>query len=325
MKLQQNAKEPPETEASDHIYADPEPKVSNKFDISTVNGDRTATDVDPPFADSFESVQIFGRIKDIMSNATSPSQRSPIHSEDAEVHRLATSAMNVLASRADASDVETPFAELFALADAYIAPDDSTRHDIVARILGRGVSPEDIVDEVIPATARYIGKLWGDDRLSFADVTIGTARLQQTVRAMSNRHLDHDPSEGPRILLIVPRTENHTLGIFVLSEQFRRLGCSVHIAVGSSEREIVSLVRRTPFDMIGISAGSRRSLSAVRDIVKGLRTDVPRKNRIVLGGAVTDLDVDLKLSTGVDYICTSVEDALFKCNIEMTRKRVTLS
>lgn len=325
MKLQQNIRKMLESEAANHTRGDSGGRVSNNFDILDVKADTGGTNGDPTPADSFGSVPIFGRIKDSMSNAATPSRRSPLHSEDAEVQRLATHAMNVLASPAIATDVETPFAQLFALTDAYIDPDDSTRHDIMARILARGVSPDAIVDEVIPATARYIGKLWGDDRLSFADVTIGTARLQETVRAMSNRHLDQDPTEGPRILLIVPRTENHTLGIFVLSEQFRRLGCSVHIAVGALERDIVAMVRRTPFDMIGISAGSRRSLTAVRDIVKGLRTNVPRNNKIVLGGAVTDLDVDLKLSTGVDYVCGSVEDALFKCNIEMAHERVKLS
>jgi hypothetical protein len=56
-----------------------------------------------------------------------------------------------------------------------------------------GVSVEDIIDVVLPEVARKAGRRWMDDEISFADVTIVTARLQETVRA-----LGRVPRGGPR-------------------------------------------------------------------------------------------------------------------------------
>jgi hypothetical protein len=41
-----------------------------------------------------------------------------------------------------------------------------------------------IIDIVLPEVARQAGRRWMDDEISFADVTIVTARLQETVRAL---------------------------------------------------------------------------------------------------------------------------------------------
>ena len=47
-----------------------------------------------------------------------------------------------------------------------------------------GVPAEDIIDTVLPQIAQHAGRRWMADDISFADVTIVTARLQETVRAL---------------------------------------------------------------------------------------------------------------------------------------------
>ncbi len=253
-----------------------------------------------------------------MTNMPSPTRPRNTHVGDDDVEYLAHHALQLLNDTSDTGSVATPFALLFALTDAFLDIDSQARHDMLARIMRRGVSPQQIVDEVIPATARYLGQLWMQDRLSFAEVTIGTARLQETVRSMTARRQRADASEaGLNILLVVPPSEDHTLGVFVLAEQFRALGCHVEVSVGKHAVEIGHMVRDTKFDLIGISCGGRRSLSAVRDLVKTIRGSVARKLNIAVGGAVNDLGVDVKAVTGADQACVDAKSALQNANLEL--------
>ena len=324
MKRQENKGERPESLRPAHSSAEFSGRVSNNFDILKGKVDTVLQSILKPETDSSKTTRVTDRVLDVMPQSAAPMRRSNFHLEDAEVERLAIRAMD--ATRAmDTSDAATPFAQLFALADAYTDVEDASRHEILDSLLDHGVAAEKIADEIVPVIALYMGRLWEFDRISFAEVSIAAARLQETVRSLTVDRSAEEPTDTEtRILLVAPAIETHTLGIFVLSEQFRRLGCTVHVCVGNSPREIVSLVRRTPFDMIGITAGSRRSLNSVREIVKELRAGVPRNNKIVLGGAVTQLDLDLKLATGVDYVSNGVDDALAKCGLEMQKSKANL-
>ncbi|MDJ0858961.1 MAG: cobalamin B12-binding domain-containing protein [Dinoroseobacter sp.] len=246
--------------------------------------------------------------------------RSNVHLSDGEVQLLAANALSVLSAGIDGVDSTTPLASLYSLTEAYLDHNEYRRHDTLARVMSKGVSAEDIIESVVPDTARYMGELWAHDKLSFADVTIGTARLQETVRTIGDRSLGTDlHQERPSILLVVPRVEQHTLGIFVLAEQFRRLGVLVHLTLGNNPAEIVRLTRKHGFAMVGISASSRRTLASVRELVKTIRSGILSVTPIVVGGPVTCLDVDIKAMTGADHVTSDAEEALSICGIVTTK------
>jgi methanogenic corrinoid protein MtbC1 len=243
--------------------------------------------------------------------------RSNVHLSDDEVELLASRALAVLSSGIDGYSASTPLAQLFSLTDAYLDADEQRRHDTLAHVMSNGVTPSDMIESIVPDTARYMGELWAHDKLSFADVTIGAARLQETVRSIGKRTGGAAAdNERPSILLVVPRAEQHTLGIFVAAEQFRRMGVFVHLTLGNNPAEIVRLVRKHRFAMIGISASTRRTLASARDLVDTLRHGILRVTPIVVGGPVTSLDIDIKAMTGADYATSDAEEALSLCGIE---------
>jgi methanogenic corrinoid protein MtbC1 len=292
--------------------------VSVCFDNTPDNGDTAPEATAAPPSQPSRQTRDASRRSAPMTYAPQSQERSNTHVADDEVEHLARKALLILNQTGESGSVSTPFAQLFALTDAYLDVDGQSRHDILARILRQGVTPKQVVDDVVPATARYMGKLWMQDRLSFADVSIGTARLQETVRAMTLRKTRPTRNaKAPSILLIVPRSEHHTLGIFVLSEQFRALGCHVHVMVGSHAVEVVQQVRKQSFDMIGISCGGRRSLGAVRDLIKSIRRNIPKRHHISVGGAITELDLDVMMATGADSVCTNATAALQNANLEL--------
>ena len=146
-------------------------------------------------------------------------------------------------------------------------------------------------------------------------MTIGAARLQETIRSISVRKNRPDIADGDRILLVVPRIEHHTLGVFVATQQFRRLGIDVQISVGMYPRQIIQEIIKHRFPMVGITAAGRRSLASARELVDIIRGSVPRKTPIVVGGSVTALDLDIKGLTGCDYVCSDPKTVIELCNL----------
>lgn len=173
-----------------------------------------------------------------------------------------------------------------------------------------------VIDTVVPEAARMLGRLWQDDEISFADVTIGLARLQEMVRDLGRmrpetRGRQADGSHAiRRVLFIVPRSEDHTLGAIVATEQLRRHGCEVDVALDRHPNQIADIVRENRYALVGITASGRRTLASARELVDTIRAAVTRATPIVLGGSIVANRADLKGMTGVDHVVCDAREVL---------------
>ncbi|PTX57974.1 methylmalonyl-CoA mutase cobalamin-binding domain/chain [Litoreibacter ponti] len=211
------------------------------------------------------------------------------------------------------------------LSEAFRDDDPARRRLVVGDILASGVDPHELIGSHIVDTAELLGKMWARNQISFAEVTIGAARLQETVRSLSARRRSawRDVS-GPEILLVAPGAENHLLALFVVGEAFEELGCYVHIAIGQEPDAIVRLAQERHFDMIGFSIASTRALKSVGSIVKRLRKSSARSTPLVLGGGIcreTAKHTELLEETGVDHITSCPNEALKLCGLKALRVR----
>lgn len=217
------------------------------------------------------------------------------------------------------------------LCDAFLSDHNEDRHQIIHRMRDDGIGAYEIIDHVIPAIAAVLGQRWTDDTLSFVEVTIGSARLQEAVRGLIAHELSWTPSSihedtnaadpgrvhTPRVLMVIPRPEDHTLGAFIAADQFRRFGYDVDIAVDQHPKEIAVTLRDRRYSMIGITIAGRRTLASSRDLVDIIRATVTRVTPIVLGGSLLETDQDLKRATGVDHVARTVRDALELCGLNI--------
>jgi len=246
---------------------------------------------------------------------------STLRSEgSADILRLARSAIAILSAYCpggSACAIET-LEELFT---AVLAQDESARQDVILRLTREGVPVDDIIDYVLPSVARVLGDRWATDRVTFADVTTGTARLQDSVRQLGwhSRSRPFLPVDAPAILLVIPKTEEHTLGAFVLADQWRRTGRWVDLAIHSSAREVAPMLRTRTYAMVGITAAGRRTLAPARELVETVRRTGAQATPVFMGGAILDQDIDVLAETGADHVARTAGSAMRKCGISDAR------
>jgi methanogenic corrinoid protein MtbC1 len=172
------------------------------------------------------------------------------------------------------------------------------------------IAPTDIVDYCIPQAARELGEAWADDRLSFAEVSIGSARLYTLCKAVcSGWDNVRPPSNSRSVLLTTIDREDHILGPAVLADQLRRRGHSVHLMSNGTATGIAEKLRTGRFDGLLISASTTHALQSLGAIINHLRRvgcEVP----IILGGPALCLDRQKAANAGADLMTNDIETAL---------------
>jgi MerR family transcriptional regulator, light-induced transcriptional regulator len=178
-----------------------------------------------------------------------------------------------------AQDVEQ-FAKLV------LAVDEDVAFGTIQSLRGRGVSVERIYLELLAPTARYLGELWEEDLCNFTDVTVGLGRLQRVLRELSpalGRSVDH-PLQGRRVLLLPSPGEQHTFGLVMVAEFFRRAGWDVTGGAWSADADAAALVSAEWFDVVGYSLGAEVHLKALADSIGKVRHATCNRDLAVLVG-----------------------------------------
>jgi methylmalonyl-CoA mutase cobalamin-binding subunit len=196
----------------------------------------------------------------------------------------------------------------------------------ISRIMRlHGVSAETIVDEYIPHLAHQLGYDWTVDTRSFADVTICTARLTTAVRELSRGWIADGCGDwnAPRMGFILPEQEQHTLGPTIAASRLRRLGVSVQIMAGRADHDVLETVNRMDFDVIAISVSTTDRLETARKLVKMLRRFARNLPPLVVGGAFSGDERELRAYLDVDHITSDPVEALRRCGL-MGRVRANI-
>ena len=130
---------------------------------------------------------------------------------------------------AERSDLTISRADVEHFAKLMLANDEEPSFEAVMAFRARGVSIERLYLDLLAPAARYLGDLWTEDLCSFTDVTVGLGRLQRVLRELSPAFgcsVDH-PEAGRSVLLLPTPGEQHTFGLVIVGEFFRRAGWSV--------------------------------------------------------------------------------------------------
>jgi MerR family transcriptional regulator, light-induced transcriptional regulator len=175
------------------------------------------------------------------------------------------------------------------------------------------ISPAMLADIYIPEAARRLGKAWEDDTLTFADVTIGTVRLQSILRDISADWASDarkTASLGGSVLLLLPEREHHTLGPLVVTSQLRRRGVSVCLQLATADGEWQAMLRKRHFDGVIISVGWEGKLAAAAQLVETIKNLTKGKMPVAVGGAVLTRSDAILTCDGADIVTNDLDRAL---------------
>lgn len=198
---------------------------------------------------------------------------------------------------------EVSRADVEALTSLLLMRSEPDIEDFIAGVERRGVSTETIFAELLGASARLLGVMWEQDLCDFTDVTVGLSRLQRTLHRMSCRFdiEGHGPSNGRAILLAPTPGEQHSFGLSLVSEFFRRAGWEVHEHQLHTEAELIGFARRHPLSMVGFSLSSETLLERLDSVIKAVRANsVHRGVGVMVGGRFFHEHPDYVAEVGAD-------------------------
>lgn len=225
---------------------------------------------------------------------------------------FASQVVSLLAERNARTATEPRDSLIDGLINASVSGTRNCFSDLLGEMKRNRVSVAALADTYIPIAARRMGEAWEDDRMSWMDVSMGVARLQSLLREIGLAWAADqagDTGHGT-VLLIIPDSEQHTLGPMVAMGQMRRFGVSVCLRIAPSHDELRRLVSTRNFDGVMISVAVAEKLENVAKLVRFLKSTLKTPLPVIVGGAVMTTRDDAAACTGADLASNDIGAAL---------------
>jgi len=188
--------------------------------------------------------------------------------------------------------------------------------EFVGTLLRDGIAVEAILVDLLAPAARRLGEYWDEDSTSFADVTIGLGRLQQVVRALGLSIPDGNADRAAPSALFAPAPgEQHTFGLFIVEDTFRRSGWRTWVETSARRQDLIDAARAHWFDMFGLSASRDARSADIAELISIIKFSSRNRDLFILvGGRLFIEHPELVAEVGADSTATSGEGALLIVN-----------
>jgi methanogenic corrinoid protein MtbC1 len=173
----------------------------------------------------------------------------------------------------------------------------------VEALRAAGGSLETIYLDLLAPAARALGDMWTDDLCDFTQVTMGVWCLHQVLHAYSHTFQSEGrPTDAARHILLAPAPgEQHTFGMAMVAEFFRRDGWQVSSGMQASVAELVELVRQDRFSIVGLSVGCGVRMEPIGACIRQLRrASANPALGVLVGGPIFSEKPDLARFVGAD-------------------------
>jgi methanogenic corrinoid protein MtbC1 len=184
-----------------------------------------------------------------------------------------------------------------------LARDNSAALAFIQEQRNRGAELDTLYVDLMAPAARHLGEMWVQDFCDFTQVTIGLGRLQQVLHELRNVFpVEHEGRPSERRLLLMPAPgDQHTFGIAMVADLFRRGGWYVRSGPRTSQHDLIETVRADWYSVVGISIGSEFRLESVSGAIRSIR----RASRnpsvgIMVGGPLLSEHPDIAAMLGAD-------------------------
>ena len=215
------------------------------------------------------------------------------------------------------SEPDIRYAESVAFACALLERSPAAARQLVDDHLERGVRLESIFLDLFAPAARYLGELWESDQCNFSQVTLCLWRLQSLLHELSpSFHAGSGSAElartaERRILMATLPGQQHTFGLSMLSEFFRREGWVVLSIPSPEPGETQAALSRHWFDVLALSASMDYEVDDLAKTIQAARkTSLNPRLTVMVGGPLFLRQPELAEQIDADGVSTDAIDAL---------------
>jgi len=178
-----------------------------------------------------------------------------------------------------------PAEDIIRFAEWASRSDASDMIEFVDNAIERGATLENVYLDLVAPTARLLGENWLSDRASFIDVHMGLLELHRLVSHYELTDFDMTESSGHNILLSATPGDQHTFGVLLVADFFRRAGWEVENDSGHTEDQIAIKVASSPYSCVGLSLYNEEHLVSMTRCIERLRdASLNEDILIVVGG-----------------------------------------
>ena len=215
---------------------------------------------------------------------------------------MAHSAAGTMPAHDGTAQIDPSLAKSFALLPLRL--EASSLLEEVDTFLDEGVSVEAIFLDLLAPAARRLGEMWETDEADFVDVTMGLWRLQEVMREISAR-APRPPvqpcANAPRSLFAPMPGDQHYFGALMIDEIFSRAGWNSTVLTKPLRKEVLDLVSRESFDVVGLTISRDCPSSAVANFVTAMRSVSANPNlSILIGGRMINQNPAIVAEVGAD-------------------------
>jgi methylmalonyl-CoA mutase cobalamin-binding subunit len=133
--------------------------------------------------------------------------------------------------------------------------------------------------------------------------------------------VDQGKSKG-RILLFPSLGSQHTLGLFMLAEFFRKSGWEVFADPALSEQDIFNTIGEKDFHILGISIGSYDQKESTKKLISDIRGIYGPALKIIIGGPLAFYENNLFREVKADGQAADAREAVLLADSLVRKKKI---
>ena len=207
--------------------------------------------------------------------------------------------------------------EVVAFSRALLTQKIADATELIGQLCERGVRMEAIYLQLLAPAARYLGELWEADQCNFSEVTLCLWRMQTLMYDLSAAFHEGDGRSAPRsgaerrILMASLPGQQHTFGLSMLSEFFRKEGWVVLAIPSPQSGEVLDSLSMHWFDVLALSASMDGEVRDLTKTIKAARkTSRNPRLAIMVGGPLFLRQPELANRVGADGMTEDAPAAL---------------
>jgi len=194
-----------------------------------------------------------------------------------------------------------------------LADDDVTLAEHVCSLVGQGVGLDAVYLHLLAPAARELGDRWSEDDVSFVDVQIGLSRLHALVRNCAPIGSHHDVASPHSVLLSTVPGDQHTFGVTLVADFFRRFGWQSSNLCGLSDDFLLERIASQHYDAMGLSVNNITSLAVLERLLpRMLRASVNQEIIVLVGGDIAFEERTRVEALGVDMLASDAHAAVLE-------------